>query len=45
MSVLKKIAASLKENGYLIVGKDEFLPLTYPNLLKSHLKTPSCGRG
>ena len=32
MSVLKKIAASLKENGYLIVGKDEFLPLTYPNL-------------
>ena len=32
MSVLKKIAASLKENGYLIVGKDEFLPLTYPTL-------------
>ena len=32
MSVLKKIAASLKENGYLIVGKDEFLPLVYPTL-------------
>jgi chemotaxis protein methyltransferase CheR len=32
MSVLKKIAASLKKNGYLIIGKDEFLPLTYPTL-------------
>lgn len=32
MSVLKKIAASLKENGYLVIGKDEFLPLTYPTL-------------
>jgi len=32
MSVLKKIAVSLKENGYLIVGKDEFLPFTYPTL-------------
>jgi len=32
MSVLKKIAVSLKENGYLIIGKDEFLPLTYPTL-------------
>jgi len=32
MSVLKKIAASLKENGYLIIGKDESLPLTYPTL-------------
>jgi chemotaxis methyl-accepting protein methylase len=29
-SVLKKIAGSLKENGYLIIGKDESLPLTYP---------------
>jgi chemotaxis protein methyltransferase CheR len=32
MNVLKKIAASLKENGYLIIGKDECLPLTYPTL-------------
>jgi chemotaxis methyl-accepting protein methylase len=32
MSVLKKIAVSLKENGYLIIGKDESLPLTYPTL-------------
>jgi chemotaxis protein methyltransferase CheR len=32
MSVLKKIAASLKENGYLIIGKDESLPFTYPTL-------------
>jgi chemotaxis protein methyltransferase CheR len=30
--VLKKIAVSLKENGYLIIGKDESLPLTYPTL-------------
>jgi chemotaxis protein methyltransferase CheR len=32
MGVLKKIAASLKENGYLMIGKDESLPLTYPTL-------------
>jgi len=32
MNVLKKIGASLKENGYLIIGKDESLPLTYPTL-------------
>jgi len=32
MNVLKKMAASLKENGYLIIGKDESLPLTYPTL-------------
>jgi chemotaxis protein methyltransferase CheR len=32
MSVLKKVAASLKENGYLVIGKDESLPLTYPTL-------------
>lgn len=32
MGVLKKIAVSLKKNGYLIIGKDEFLPLTYPTL-------------
>jgi chemotaxis protein methyltransferase CheR len=30
--VLRKIAASLKENGCLIIGKDECLPLTYPTL-------------
>jgi len=32
MDVLKKIAGSLRENGYLVIGKDEFLPLTYPTL-------------
>lgn len=32
MSVLKKIARSLNEEGYLIIGKDESLPLTYPTL-------------
>ena len=32
IGVLKKMAASLKEDGYLIIGKDESLPLTYPTL-------------
>jgi chemotaxis methyl-accepting protein methylase len=32
MSVLKKIASSLNEGGYLIIGKDESLPFTYPTL-------------
>lgn len=32
MRVLKKITPGLKENGYLIIGKDESLPLTYPTL-------------
>jgi chemotaxis methyl-accepting protein methylase len=32
MGVLKKITASLKEDGYLIIGKDESLPLAYPTL-------------
>jgi chemotaxis methyl-accepting protein methylase len=32
MNVLKKIAASLEEKGYLIIGKDESLPLTYPTV-------------
>jgi chemotaxis protein methyltransferase CheR len=32
IEVLKKIAISLKKNGYLVVGKDESLPLTYPTL-------------
>jgi chemotaxis protein methyltransferase CheR len=32
LGVLKKIAAGLKEDGYLIIGKDESLPLTYPTL-------------
>jgi chemotaxis methyl-accepting protein methylase len=32
LEVLKKIAASLNEEGYLIIGKDESLPLTYPTL-------------
>jgi len=29
---LKKIANSLKGEGYLVIGKDESLPLTYPTL-------------
>jgi chemotaxis protein methyltransferase CheR len=32
MSVLRKIFESLNEGGYLIIGKDERLPLTYPTL-------------
>jgi len=32
MDVLKKISRSLNEGGYLIIGKDESLPLTYPTL-------------
>jgi chemotaxis protein methyltransferase CheR len=32
MDVLKKIAISLKEEGHLVVGKDESLPLAYPTL-------------
>ena len=31
-NVLNKIAASLRENGCLVVGKEESLPLTYPTL-------------
>jgi len=32
IEVLKKIASSLKEKGYLVIGKDESLPLTFPTL-------------
>ena len=32
IDVLKKIALSLKKMGYLVIGKDESLPLTYPTL-------------
>jgi chemotaxis protein methyltransferase CheR len=32
IEVLKKIAISLKEEGYLVIGKDESLPFVYPNL-------------
>jgi len=32
LDVLKKIFRSLNERGYLIIGKDEGLPLTYPTL-------------
>jgi len=32
VKVLKKIFQSLNEVGYLIIGKDEALPLTYPTL-------------
>ncbi len=32
VDVLKKIFKSLNEGGYLIIGKDEVLPLTYPTL-------------
>jgi len=32
MDVLKKIANSLKEEGYLVIGKDESLPLVYPTI-------------
>jgi chemotaxis methyl-accepting protein methylase len=32
VEVLKKIALSLKGKGYLVIGKEESLPLTYPRL-------------
>ena len=32
MDVLKKISRSLIEEGYLVIGKDESLPLVYPTL-------------
>jgi len=32
MDILKKIAESLRGKGYLVIGKDESLPLTYPTL-------------
>jgi chemotaxis protein methyltransferase CheR len=32
VAFLKKIATSLKEKGYLVIGTDESLPLTYPTL-------------
>ena len=32
MNVLKKIAKGLNEGGYLVTGKDESLPFTYPTL-------------
>ena len=32
IEVLKKIASSLKEKGYLVIGRDESLPLVYPIL-------------
>jgi chemotaxis methyl-accepting protein methylase len=32
IEALRKIALSLKEGGYLVIGKDESLPLTYPTL-------------
>jgi chemotaxis protein methyltransferase CheR len=35
MEVLRKIVTSLKEKRYLVIGKDESLPLTYPTLFVS----------
>ena len=32
IKVLKKLAFSLNEKGYLVIGKDESLPLVYPTL-------------
>jgi chemotaxis methyl-accepting protein methylase len=32
VNVLKKIFSSIKEKGYLVIGKDESLPLVYPIL-------------
>lgn len=32
MKILRKICESLNEGGYLIIGKDEALPLAYPTL-------------
>ena len=38
VEVLKKIAISLNDEGYLIIGKKESLPLTYPTLFVSVFK-------
>lgn len=35
VGVLKKIFGSLNHGGYLVIGKDETLPLTYPTLFVS----------
>jgi chemotaxis methyl-accepting protein methylase len=35
IDVLKKIVGSLREKGYLVIGKDESLPFTYPTLFVS----------
>jgi chemotaxis protein methyltransferase CheR len=32
LHVLKKIFSSIEDNGYLVIGRDEPLPLTYPTL-------------
>ncbi len=32
VNVLKKISESLNDGGYLVIGADEMLPLTYPTL-------------
>lgn len=37
VEVLKKISSSLNEKGYLVIGKDESLPLVYPTLF-----VPTC---
>lgn len=37
VEVLKKVAFSLNDGGYLIIGKKESLPLTYPTLFVSVL--------
>ncbi|HUL23270.1 MAG TPA: protein-glutamate O-methyltransferase CheR [Thermodesulfobacteriota bacterium] len=39
VDVLKKIASSLRKNGYLVIGEDESLPLTYPTLFVPILPT------
>ena len=32
MEVVKRIAGSLKDEGYLVIGNEETLSLTYPTL-------------
>ncbi|HVP78798.1 MAG TPA: protein-glutamate O-methyltransferase CheR [Thermodesulfobacteriota bacterium] len=39
VDVLKKIASSLRKNGYLVIGGDESLPLAYPTLFVPILPT------
>ena len=34
LAVAKKIASSLNRHGYLVIGKDEVLPLMYPTLFR-----------
>jgi chemotaxis protein methyltransferase CheR len=39
VEILKKIFMCLKEEGYLVIGNDESIPLTYPTLFTPAFST------